>query len=98
LLRAVAAAVLTLFTFDLVDGWSPLSLGQPLTPASMTHQPEAKGPAIPDAEFWCARAMVDGPIVVEGVRTSVEPVPVLPLVRITYGFPPLPDHPPKRLG
>jgi hypothetical protein len=99
-LRAAAAALLTLFTFDLVDGWSPLSLVEALARDSVTHQPQAPAPAsaTADAEFWCARAMVDGPIVVEGVRTSVEPLPVLPLVHVAHGFPPLPDHPPKHRG
>ena len=96
--RAAAAAVLTLFTFDLVDGWSPLSLIEALARDSMTHQPQAPAPATPDAESWCARATVAGPIVIEGVRTSVEPVPVFPVLHVAHGFPPLPDHPPKHVG
>jgi len=80
--------------FDLVDGSAPRS-GQHGGGASIMYSMGAAGFEAWDAELYCARATVPGPVVLIAFEVLAEVFSAPLVLRPGHGFPPNPFHPPR---
>ncbi len=90
------AVVLLFLTSDLVDGPTPGPAGRGVVPARAGHALDGSSAEARDAEFFCARATVVGPVLLTA-GAAVSELLIAPKSRPpAQGFPAPPFHPPRR--
>ena len=94
--RFPVAVVFLFLTLDLVDGPTPGPSGRGVAPFRAGHTLDGSSSEAHDAEFFCARATVVGPVLLTAGAAVPELLIAPKTRRPALGFPALPFHPPRR--